>query len=196
MADVGRGILAIAGCLALAGCINLGGGKPPAQLLTLGAEAAAPVGPGITAKPGDAIVVEEPGSPQSLAVTQVPVRISDSSIAYLKGAVWADRPTRLFRGLLAETLRARGTRMVFEDSQPDALGGTRLSGELVAFGYDAPTGSVVVRFDALRSTGKSAVSMRRFEAVEHGVAPTAAAVGPALGRAANDVARQVADWVG
>jgi cholesterol transport system auxiliary component len=40
------------------------------------------------------------------------------------------------------------------------------------------------------------VETRRFEAIEPGVAPEAEAVAPALNRAANSVARQVADWVG
>ena len=63
-------------------------------------------------------------------------------------------------------------------------------------GYDARLQSVVVRYDALRDDGKGGVMTRRFEAVVPGVSPKAEAVGAALNRAANDVAGQVADWVG
>jgi len=53
-----------------------------------------------------------------------------------------------------------------------------------------------VRFDAMRSQGSGAVETRRFEAQVPGIQPKAEFIGPALNRAANDVARQVADWVG
>jgi hypothetical protein len=74
--------------------------------------------------------------------------------------------------------------------------GLLLSGQLQKFGYDAATGQVVVEYDgALSTAGGSRVDTRRFVAT----APadgTAASVGPALNRAANQVAREVAGWIG
>ncbi len=70
-----------------------------------------------------------------------------------------------------------------------------LSGRLIDFGYDARSQSAVVRYDALREDGKGAILTQRFEAIEQGVLPEALSVAPALNRAANRVAAQVADWV-
>ena len=63
------------------------------------------------------------------------------------------------------------------------------------FRYTA-TGAVVVRYDgALASAGGDRVATRRFEASVPADG-TAASVGPALNAAANQVAAQVASWVG
>ena len=74
--------------------------------------------------------------------------------------------------------------------------GLTVSGELQKFGYDASTGQVVVTYDGSLSTaGGNRVDTRRFTAT----APadgTAASVGPALNRAANQVALDVAKWIG
>jgi cholesterol transport system auxiliary component len=63
-------------------------------------------------------------------------------------------------------------------------------------GYDARNQSVVVRYDALRQDATGAISARRFESVVPGISPTVASVAPALNKAANNVAAQVADWIG
>ena len=63
-------------------------------------------------------------------------------------------------------------------------------------GFDASSGSVVVRFDAVLQGPDGKVSTKRFENRVSGVAPDAASVGPALNQAANAVAAEVADWVG
>ena len=55
---------------------------------------------------------------------------------------------------------------------------------------------VIVRFDAMLRLPDGTVRTRRFESEVTGVAADATLVGPALNRAANDVAAQVADWVG
>ena len=73
---------------------------------------------------------------------------------------------------------------------------SQLRGTLVDFGYDARSSSVVVTFDAVRDVNGTQVMTRRFSATVPGVTPEAAPVGAALNRAANDVAGQVADWVG
>ena len=138
----------------------------------------------------------EPETDRSLDVQRVPVQVSPSAVAYLKDASWVEKPARQFRGLLAETIRAKSRRLVFEGFT--AEGGSRnvLTGRLTAMGYDAPSGAVVVRFDALLTTRGGQVRAQRFEASVPGVAPDAKSVAPAINTAANDVAAQVADWVG
>ena len=180
--------------LLLAGCVNLGAGKPPARLLTLTAEATAPAGP-VTPSAGTLLVIE-PVTPRELAVTRVPVAEGAGAIAFLKDATWVERPARLFRSLLAETIRARGKHLVLEDDQGDTAASIRLSGRLSAMGYDAAARRVTVRYDALRTAADGTITARRFEASEAGITPDAASVAPALNRAANKVAADVADWIG
>jgi cholesterol transport system auxiliary component len=181
--------------LALPGCVSLGGGKSPPTLLTLTPATSVPVGTVIGGDPKTAIMVMEPETDQRLAVVRVPVQIDDTDVAYLKGAMWVERPARLFRALLAETLRSKTDMLVLEDSQAAANAGVRVSGRLIDMGYDARTSSVVVRFDAIRSGAGGTVVTKRFESIVSGVQAKPDSIGPALNRAANDVAAQVAAWV-
>lgn len=180
----------------LAGCVSLGGGKVPTSLLTLTPAQSAPAGTQTSGTLADAIMVMQPETDLRLAVLRVPVQVDDAQVAYLKDAQWVERPARLFRTLLAETLRAKSGRLVLEDDQAATLVGLRLSGRLLDMGYDARNMTVVVRYDAIRSGAKGEVMTKRFEAEVSGVAATPAAVGPALNQAANQVAAQVAEWVG
>ena len=190
-------IVAPALLLALSGCISLGagGGKPPGTLLTLTADQQVPAGTVASGTYAGAILVMEPETDQRLAVVRIPVQVDDTQVAYLVGAVWVERPARLFRSLLAETLRSRTGALVIEDTQAAPNNGIRLSGRLLDMGYDARTGSVVVRFDAMRTGANGGVTIKRFESVVPGIPAEAALVGPALNKAANDVARQVAEWL-
>lgn len=185
----------LAGILLLGGCVSLGG-KPPKQLIGLTPATTAPAGelPGTTM--GDAIVVLDPEAERRLDVQRVPVQVDDATIAYLKDATWVERPARQFRRLLAETIRAKGKRLVVEAGDASELGKTTLGGRLLDMGYDARSQSVVVRFDAMRTEVGGAVMSRRFEATVSGVSPKTESVAPALNKAANEVAAQVADWVG
>lgn len=97
---------------------------------------------------------------------------------------------------MAETIRTRSGRMVVDGDDPGVLAENRLTGTLRQFGYDARTSSVVLVFDAVRPGPGEEVTTRRFEAVVPGVAPDVESVGPALNQAANEVAAQVADWIG
>ncbi len=128
-----------------------------------------------------------------LNVTRVAVQVDGSNVAYVKKALWVERPARLFARLLAETIRAKG-RLVLEN-EPGSGSSQVLSGRLLAMGYDAASQSAVVRFDAIRTSGGQ-ISTRRFEASQPAGEGEGAVLGPALNRAANDVARQVAEWVG
>ena len=186
--------LALALTLTLPGCLSLGG-KPPPTLLTLTAATAIPAGTVTSGDPKTAIMVMEPETDQRLAVVRVPVQVDDTNIAYVKGAAWVERPARLFRALLAETLRSKTNALVLEDSQAAANTGVRVSGRLIDMGYDARTSSVVVRFEAIRSSTGGAVMTKRFESVVPGIQAKPEFIGSALNRAANDVAGQVAVWV-
>ena len=188
-------IVAPALLLALSGCISLGGGKPPPALLTLTADQQVPAGTTTSGTYAGAILVMEPETDQRLAVVRIPVQVDDTQVAYLVGTAWVERPARLFRALLAETLRSRTGALVIEDTQAAPNNGIRLSGRLLDMGYDARTGSVVVRFDAMRTGANGGVTINRFESVVPGIPAEAALVGPALNKAANDVARQVAEWL-
>jgi cholesterol transport system auxiliary component len=181
--------------LSLGGCISLGGGKAPPTLFTLTAAAAPAAGASASGAAGDGLVVLDPDTDRSLAVQRVAVTVDASNIAYLKDAMWAERPARLMRHLLAETLRARGTQLVFEDSEAAGGGRMRLGGRLLACGYDAPTASALVRFDAVRQGPGTTIVTRRFEASVPVSKADAHRVGPALNQAANQVATQVADWI-
>src|SRR5690606_8266814 len=112
-----------------------------------------------------------------------------------KDAVWVEKPSRLFQTLLAETIRAGGNRLVIQEGDLGQSGLTTLSGQLLDMGYDAAAGAVVVRFDGVLQSGDGQVRTRRFES-RVPAAPDAISVAPALNQAANQVAREVADWVG
>ena len=189
-----RALLPVLLALPLAGCLSLGG-DPPDQLLTLTPIEAAPAGFATNGPAASALAVLEPGTSQRLNVTRVPVQTSDSSLAYLKEAVWVEKPTRLFQSLLVETIRAKGNRLVVRENDLGARGITMLSGQLLDMGYDVASGSVVVRYDGVLQRADGQVQTRRFES-RVPAAADAVAVGPALNQAANQVAGEVADWVG
>lgn len=190
-----RALLPLLLAVPLAGCLSLGG-KVPEQLLTLTPARAAPAGAATSGNAASALAVMEPNAQQRLNVTRVPVQMTDSTLAYIKDAVWVEKPARLFQQLLGETIRARGTRLVVDEGDLGYSAATKLSGQLLDMGYDVATGSVVVRYDGVLQSADGRVQTRRFESRVPGVAAEAAAVGPALNQAANDVAGQVAEWVG
>lgn len=195
-----KGLLAGALALALSGCVSLGV-EVPDSLLTLSAEASAPVGAGAAAggeNMESAIAVLTPEVPAKLDVLRVPVNVSATEVAYLEDAIWVEKPARLFRRVLGETLRARGGEsapLVLDSDDAPLRAGTFLRGTLMEMSYDAATREAVVRYDAIRSDAQGGAITRRFEARESGVAADALSVGPALNRAANTVAGEVADWV-
>jgi cholesterol transport system auxiliary component len=183
--------------LGLSGCISLGG-PPPESLLTLSATTPAPTGSGAMASAERPVIaVLGLDTPAKLDVLRVPVAVSDTEIAYLKEAFWVEKPARLFRQLLGETLRAKSgdKALVLDGDETVALATISLRGTLVDLGYDARSSSVVVRFDAIRVDSKGNATTRRFEARESGVPAEARAVGAALNRAANTLAGDVAVWV-
>ena len=181
--------------LLVGGCVSFGG-EVPDGLLTLTPAATAPSGSAVSAGQGNALALVEFEAPAAIDVTRVPVQVSDTELAYLKDAVWVEKPARLFRRLIAETIRARSGRVVIDGDDPGVLATDRLQGTVRAFGYDAQTSEVVVVFDAVRAGNGSSVQTRRFEARVGGVTAKPGSVGPALNEAANKVAAEVAEWVG
>lgn len=181
--------------LALPGCISLGG-EPPESLLTLNPEVRAPAGQGI-AQGGErpVVAVLTFDTPAKLDVLRVPVEVSATELAYLQEAFWVEKPARLFRRLVGETIRSRGAAMVVDGDDTAMLATVTLRGTLIDMGYEARTSEAVVRFDAVRVDKDGAVTTRRFEAREGGVTADTRAVGAALNTAANRVAAEVADWV-
>jgi cholesterol transport system auxiliary component len=186
--------LAVGAC-SLSGLLG-GGGKPPATLQTLTPEAPDPGAIARSAGAGQAVTIAAPVLPKELRTTRVPVQLTPTDIQYVTGLQWVDTPDRLFQGLLEETVR-RTTNRVVLDSQQSALDpGLLVSGELQRFGYDASSGQVVVVYDAtLATAGGNRVETRRFNAT--GPADgSGASVGPALNHAANEIALEVAKWIG
>lgn len=190
-----RSAVAAAALLGLSGCLSLGS-KVPESLLTLTPTATAPAGRVASGNAATAIAMSEFDAPAKLDLTRVPVQVTDSEIAYVKDAVWNEKPARLLRRLIAETIRARSDRLVIDGDDPGAHAALRVSGMLREFGYDARTGEVVLVLDAAKSGAGSTVTTRRFEARVPGVEAEAVPVGAALNEAANTVAAEVAAWVG
>jgi cholesterol transport system auxiliary component len=190
---IGRGAVLAIGLGALSACVNIGGGKAPDHLYGLNTVPVA--GDAVSAVPAEALILVEPDVDHALAVTRVAVAVPGGGVAYMKDGAWIDRPARLFRDRLADTIRAKTKRIVvFEDAETPA-GAQRLSGRLASFGYDAATHTAVVRYDALRRGRDGVLAQRRFEASEPVAKPKVALVVTALGVASGKVAGQVADWV-
>jgi cholesterol transport system auxiliary component len=187
----------IALAIGLSGCAGLlGGGKAPTTLVTLTPEAADPVQMTRAAAPGQAVTISTPSVTRELHTVRVPVQVNHVDVQYVANLTLADTPDRLFASLLSETVRRMTNRIVLNPQQTTLDPGLTVTGELQRFGYDAATGQVVVQYDgSLSSPGGNRVETRRFTAT----APadgTAATVGPALNRAANQVALDVAKWIG
>lgn len=207
----------------LAGCISFGA-KPPPSLLTLTATAQPPVGqaqraaldPGttratvavagqpvatVTNQPvtagASSITIDAPAVPEEIANQRVPVQSTAHTVAYIKNALWVEPPARLFARLLGDTVTARTGRVVLSTAQSYQTGAATLTGELRRFGIDATRRSAVVTYDAalIRATG-GGIEKQRFEAVVPVTTIDAAGAGAGLNQAANQVATEVADWVG
>lgn len=181
--------------LPLAACISFGA-EPPPSLLTLTPTSPVAVGQSQTASADRSITVTVPVVPQEIATARVPVQATATTVAYVKDAQWVEAPARLFARLMADTITARTGRIVLDPGQFTLNPGVRLTGELRQFGMDAATSSAVVVYDAALARGENQVEKRRFEARVPVGAIDAASVGPALNQAANQVAADVAGWIG
>lgn len=189
-------LLALPLALGLSGCLSFGA-KPPPSLLTLSADAAVAPDKVQNSSSAKTITVAVPWAPQELAAARVPVHARGVAVAYIKDAQWVEPPARLFARLLADTVTVRTGRVVLSNRQSLMDPGARLAGELRMFGVDEASGQAVVVFDATLVRGEETVfEKRRFEARVPVSEIKPEPVGAALNQAANQVAGQVADWVG
>jgi cholesterol transport system auxiliary component len=184
----------LSGC-SLGGLLG-GGSKPPVSLVTLTPEAAEPAQIARTAAAGQAVTIATPSVSRELSAVRVPVQVTATDVQYVANLQLVDTPARLFANLVAETVRRTTNRIVLDPNQTSFDPGMLVNGELRRFGYDASNGQVVVTYDGSLSTaGGGRVETRRFTAAVPADG-TAASVGPALNRAANQVATQIAAWIG
>ena len=190
-----RTVLALGLALPLAGCVSLGP-KPPRSLITLNAAAPLAPGPARTATDKSAVAVAPLTALPSLMTQRV--MVSDGNdVSYLKDAQWAAPPVQLFRALVAETITVRTGRVVPDPRLLASQPNTRLAGQLTRFGLDGPGQAVIVTFDAtLVHAGSDHIQARRFSARVPVSGETTEPVAAALNQAANQVAADVADWVG
>jgi len=200
MTPVMRMMSAAAIATSLAGCsiggLLGGGGKAPTVLQTLTPEAPDPGAVTRTAAAGQSVTVAVPLTSKELHTVRVPVQVSPGNVQYVTNLTWIDTPDRLFQSLVAETIRRTTNRVVLDNGVTSLDPGLLVSGQLQKFGYDASSGQVVVEYDgALSTAGGKQVETRRFVAMVPADG-TAGTVGPALNTAANQVARDVAGWVG
>lgn len=197
MSKAGRNaLIAALSSLPLAACISFGA-EPPPSLMTL--STAQPIGAGqaMTAREGTSVTVYAPSAPPELGGLRVPVKAGANAVAYLKDAQWADAPQRLFRTLLAETITARTGRVTLDPRQYVLAPGMRLAGRLSEFGLDAAASRVVATYDAslVRREGQP-LETRRFTAAVPVATQDASAIAAGLSQASNQIAGEVADWVG
>ncbi len=185
--------LAVSGC-SLGGL--LGGGKVPPTLLTLMPEAPPPGEYARTSAVGEAVTISVPVIAKELRTIRIPAQVGPTDVSYIKDVQWVDTPDRLFQELLAETVRRTTRRVVLDPKQSTLDPGITVTGQLHRFGFDEASQSVIVRYDAsLTSGGGTQVQTRRFEASVP-AAGERGSIGPALNRAANQVALEVANWIG
>jgi cholesterol transport system auxiliary component len=180
--------------LTVGACVSFGGKAPP-SLLVLTATNTVANGTAKSGVSSDALIVLLPEAPRKLDSNRVPVQINDSSIAYLKDAVWADKPSRLMQLLLMETIAAKSGRLVLNETDAGGKATQYLSGSLLEFGVDAAASEAVVVYDAVKLARGQTVEKRRFEARRPVAAIEPGSTGVALNEAANEVAAQVSDWI-
>ena len=188
------GLLAAIG--ALGACVSFGGAEPPPSLLSLTPDQKLSAGAVRSGPQTGSLVVALPAAPQKLNTIRVPVQTTGTGIAYLKDAVWVDKPARLFHDLLTETIAAKNNRLVLTATEAGGNAQTYVTGELVNFGLDGPSLTVTVTYDAVKMTKDKPVEKKRFEASQSVFAAEPIPVGEGLNEAANKVAAEVADWVG
>ena len=189
-------LLGLLATLPLTGCISFGA-KPPPHLMVLTASQPLSAGPAITTSDKQAVQIQRLSAIPALSTQRVLVTDGATAIAYLKGGLWSAVPSDLFRGLLAETITVKTGRVVTDARLLQIQPNTRLAGQISAFGLDGPGNAVVVTFDAtLAHEGSDQIQSRRFTARLPVSSQQPEAVSAALNQAANDVAGQVADWIG
>jgi cholesterol transport system auxiliary component len=185
----------IAPVLLAGGCVSFGT-KPPARLLGIPSTSSIPAGKMVTGTAQSAIMVMPPLMSRSIGTPRVAVIDTHGNFAYVKDAIWVDTPDRLFQGLLRDAIAVRTDRLVLNPDQFVSEPSGRLLGQLIAFTINDGTQQADVIYDAsLVAPDGTTISTRRFSASAPIGRIDAETVAPAIGKAANTVAEQVADWV-
>jgi cholesterol transport system auxiliary component len=179
----------------LSSCVSFGGKAPP-SMLVLTAKKVVPKGTGKTGLPTEALIVVQPESPRKLETNRLPVQVNASNIAYLKDALWADKPARLMQQLLMEVIAASNSRLVLSEADAGGRATDQLSGSLLEFGLDSSSNEAIVIFDAVRIRSGKPIEKRRFEVRKPVSAILPGPAGVALNDAANQVAFEIAAWIG
>lgn len=180
--------------LALSACVSFGDKAPP-SMLVLTSDSSVAGGTSKSGASGEALIVLLPETPRKLDTNRVPVQVDDSNIAYIKDAVWADKPSRLMQMLLMENIAAKNNRLVLNETDAGGKAQLYLSGSLLEFGLDESASEAVVVYDAVKINRGQTVEKKRFESRKPVTAIDAREAGRALNAAANDVAGQISVWV-
>ena len=196
MTKILRNTLCVAtAAMALSSCVSFGGKAPP-SMLVLTSDSSVAGGTSKSGASGEALIVLLPETPRKLDSNRVPVQVDDSNIAYIKDAVWADKPSRLMQMLLMENIAAKSNRLVLNETDAGGRAQLYLSGSLLEFGLDEASSEAVVVYDAVKINRGQTVEKKRFESRKPVTALNAREAGRALNAAANDVAGQISAWVG
>jgi cholesterol transport system auxiliary component len=187
--------LVLALSASLTSCVSFGAKAPP-TLLVISPTSAVQNGAAQSGATSDALIILLPEVPRKIDNNRVPVQIDDSNIAYLKDAVWADKPARMMQMLLMETISAKTGRLVLNEVDAGGKAQQFLSGSLIEFGIDSNAMEAVVIYDAVKLVRGQAVEKKRFEARATVTAVEPGPAGSALNKAANDIAVEMANWIG
>lgn len=175
-------------------CVSLGNTEAPPTFLVLTAQNSIAANSVNSAAAADTIILSIPTVPRTLDTNRIPVQISDSSIAYIQGAFWSDKPAHLLQELLAETITATTGQLVLDGSQSKGLSENRISGTLSRFGIEESGSYAIITFDAVKRNKEGLIEKRRFEARRNVSIIDAQQAGAALNEAANEVAIAIANW--
>ncbi len=181
-------------CLALPACVSLGGKAPP-SMLVLTADKNVANGAGKSGQQAEALIISMPDTPRKLDTNRLPVQIDQSNIAYLKDAIWADKPARLMQHMLMEVIAAPNERLVLNEADAGGRATDILSGSLLEFGLNAQSSEAIVVYDAVRLRVGKPVEKKRFEVKMPVSAILPGPASEALNDAANQVAAEIAAWI-
>lgn len=188
--------LAAIPALALLSASCFGGGSTPAELLTLTPSQVLAAGEARSAAAGETIAVLAPSVPRAINTRRIPVYVSPTAIEYLVNATYVEEPNELFRRVLAETIASRTGQLVLDPGNFTQEAGATLSGQMLQFGFEPARMEVVVSYEAALARGNDALRTQRFEARVPVTTQDVTTIAPALNQASNQVAEQVAAWIG
>jgi cholesterol transport system auxiliary component len=191
-----RNSLILMSLLLLTACgplVKIGESGPPPQRFTL--TLATQSGP-THALP--LLRVEDFEAPAELASSRMAIQVGAQEVRYLAGMQWTDRPARLMRGLIADSLRQSSTAPVLVTGQADVTTGLRISGRLTRFHALAPTGlatEVSVGLELMLLKGSSIAASRRFSVTEPSSSDRPADLAAAFNRATGRITTEATNWI-